>query len=149
MNKNTKQSKALVKGDVIKSVNDKEFRIGNLINYRIVDEKDERKEWLEVSEIDYNDLRIFGIKHEINQNYQPIEINEEWLMKFGFEKIIDNEFTLRYELKKDPRFDYFFSKHNLKTFGLRFQGSTFFNVVKYVHQLQNFYFALTGRELNI
>jgi hypothetical protein len=149
MNKNTKQSKALVKGDVIKSVNDKEFRIGNLINYRIVDEKDERKEWLEVSEIDYNDLRIFGIKHEINQNYQPIEINEEWLMKFGFEKIIDNEFTLRYELKKDPRFDYFFSKHNLKTFGLRFQGSTFFNVVKYVHQLQNFYFALTGHELNI
>jgi hypothetical protein len=149
MNKNTKQSKALVKGDVIKSVNDKEFRIGNLINYRIVDEKDERKEWFEVSEIDYNDLRIFGIKHEINQNYQPIEINEEWLMKFGFEKIIDNEFTLRYELKKDPRFDYFFSKHNLKTFGLRFQGSTFFNVVKYVHQLQNFYFALTGHELNI
>jgi hypothetical protein len=52
-------------------------------------------------------------------------------------------------LKKDPRFDYFFPKHNLKTLGLRFQGLPFFNVVKYVHQLQNFYFALTGRELNI
>jgi hypothetical protein len=149
MNKNTKPSKALVKTAVSKSVTDKEFRIGNLINYRIVDKMDERKEWLEVSEIDYDDLRIFGIKHEMNQDYQPIEINEDWLMKFGFEKIIDNEFTLRYELKKDPRFDYFFPKHNLKTFGLRFQGCTFFDVVKYVHQLQNFYFALTGRELTV
>jgi len=149
MSKSTKPSKALVKTDVSKSVTDKEFRIGNLINYRIVDKMDERKEWLEVSEIDYDDLRIFGIKHEMNEDYQPIEINEEWLMKFGFEKIIDNEFTLRYELKKDTRFDYFLPKHNLKTFGLRFQGSTFFDVVKYVHQLQNFYFALTGRELTV
>lgn len=129
------------------SISDKEFRIGNLINYRIVDEIDERKEWLEVSQIDYNNLRFFGIKNEMNQDYQPIEINEEWLIKFGFEKIIDNEFTLRYELKKDPRFDYFLPKHNLKTFGLRFTGCTFFDIVKYVHQLQNFYFALTGREL--
>ena len=79
--------------------------------------------------------------------FSGIPSTEEWLIKLGFEKIIDNEFTLRYELKKDPRFDYFFPKHNLKTFGLRFQGSTFFDVVKYVHQLQNLYFALTGKEL--
>ena len=51
---------------------------------------------------------------------KAIPLTEEWLLKFGFEKIIDNEFTLRYELKKDPRFDYFFPKHNLKTFVQQF-----------------------------
>ena len=79
----------------------------------------------------------------------PIPINEEWLIKLGFKKIIDNEFTLRYELSNDPRFDYILSKHKLKSYGLRFSGVTFFDVIKYVHQLQNFYFALTGRELRV
>ena len=81
------------------------------------------------------------------QVFQELRTTEEWLLKFGFEKIVDNEFTLRYDLKKDARFDYFFPKHNLKTFGMRFQGSSFFDVVKSVHQLQNLYFALTGKEL--
>ena len=125
-----------------------QFRIGNLVEYRITDKFDYRKEWWEVSEIDADDIHWLSKVDTKDEDFIPIPLTEEWLLKFGFEKIIDNEFTLRYELKKDPRFDYFFPKHNLKTFGLRFQGSTFFDVVKHVHQLQNFYFALTNKELN-
>ena len=34
-----------------------DFRIGNLVYYHIEDSMDERKEWDEVSPIDYDDLR--------------------------------------------------------------------------------------------
>lgn len=91
----------------------------------------------------------FSLGVMVNVNYEPVPITQEWLLKFGFEKLIDNEFTLRYDLKKDPRFDYFFPKHNLKTFGLRFQGITLFDEIKYIHQLQNLYFLLTAKELKL
>lgn len=106
-------------------------------------------EWSELASMgrDYDKVDFNNIKY--HQFFEPIPLTEEWLIKLGFEKIVDNEFTLRYDLKKDPRFDYSLPKHNLKTFGLRFYGSDFFNVVKYVHQLQNIYFALTNTELEI
>ena len=121
-----------------------QLRIGNFIAFG--------KQCCKVYEIQENCFYVIGEKERSFKStsfeLEPIPLTEDWLIKFGFEKIIDNEFTLRYELKKDPRFDYFFPKHNLKTFGLRFQGCTFFDVVKYVHQLQNLYFALTNKELN-
>ena len=120
----------------------RELRIGNLFI------EENSNEIIEVIGLEKNRILFSGMFLNEWQS-KPIPLTEEWLLKFGFEKIIDNEFTLRYDLKKDSRFDYFFPKHNLKTFGLRFQGSTFFDVVKYVHQLQNIYFCLCGKELII
>ena len=62
-----------------------DLRIGNLYYYRVLDQLDPKKEWFEVSKIDYDDLRVIAIKDEMNQDYQPIPLNEEWLLKFGFE----------------------------------------------------------------
>jgi hypothetical protein len=73
-------------------------------------------------------------------NYEPIPITEEWLLKFGFEKSFDTNFTLE------------FLHHELE---INISGyGTWLNTqdivsVKYVHQLQNLYFALTGEELTI
>ena len=126
---------------VSKSVTDKEFRIGNFINYRIVDKMDERKEWLEVSEIDHDDLRIFGIKYETNQDYQPIEITEDWLCKLGFNKtggtyeFIDGLVELVF--------------HKGEVFEVIEGQWKSFKHIKHLHQLQNLYFALTGRELTV
>jgi hypothetical protein len=119
-----------------------ELRIGNLVNYLIIDEMDERKKWFEVSEIDYDDLRIIQNKHEVNQDYQPIELTEEWLLKFGF-ILNSNRYYLGdivYEFinytisltADDP-----YCSHEVK------------NKIKYVHELQNLYFALTNQELTI
>jgi len=79
-------------------------------------------------------------------NYEPIPLTEEWLSKFGFDKIGKN-FRKFYEYNP-----------NLKEFVLYYNNSTGFYEIKAnnlmctilsVHQLQNLYFALTGKELEL
>lgn len=121
-----------------------ELRIGNLVNYRIIDEIDERKEWLEVSEIDYDDLRILGIKDEMNNDYQPIPLTEEWLLKFSFDNLgtfgfargdFKLEFTKNIITKQDCNFIFWINLRIIRLYS--------------VHQLQNLYFALIGEELGL
>ena len=119
-----------------------ELRIGNIFL-----EKFSQTE-IRVLELLSNERIIFEGDFKNDWQAEPIPISEEWLIKLGFEKTLDNEFTLRYDLKNDARFDYFLPRHKLKTFGLRFQGIAFFDTIKNVHQLQNFYFGITGKELS-
>ena len=81
---------------------------------------------------------------------EPIPLTEELLIKFGFEKsnsvdrtieIVGRNFTLDSS-----------TPDNYSTVKLIEWWSEDCNVirkVKYVHQLQNLYFALTGKELTI
>lgn len=71
---------------------------------------------------------------------KPIPLTEEWLIKFGF------------EMGKNPKIIQLFPMQLLETpngfeyfLGYGFGGK--FIVIKYLHQLQNLYFALTGEEL--
>ena len=65
-----------------------------------------------------------------------IELTEEWLVKFGFKKFKNyNDWSIGG-----------FIIHGRKR-GFVFRKSV--PVVKYVHQLQNLHFALTGKELEI
>ena len=77
---------------------------------------------------------------------QPIPLTEEWLVKFGFE---DGPSKGGFALTKN--------KLSIHLPDISYpQGRTYFNSwciidhsVKYVHQLQNLYFSLTGEELTI
>lgn len=74
-----------------------------------------------------------GVDTEI---YAPIPLNEEWLLKFGFTEEVGNVFHVD---------DWFFVLKKLKG---NFIFPAFWHVkIRYVHQLQNLYFALTGKEL--
>jgi hypothetical protein len=74
-------------------------------------------------------------------NYIPIRLTEKWLLKFGFEwKQIKD--VSSYTLSKLEIYQY--SSNNNKIF---FEYSDGEVELKYVHQLQNLYFALTGNEL--
>ena len=74
-----------------------------------------------------------------------IELTEDWLLEFGFELqsenddfknfITPNVFAVMNHFKKGG-----FFLDNIVGFG---------NKIKYIHQLQNLYFALTGEELTI
>lgn len=83
--------------------------------------------------------------------YFEIEITEEWLFKLGFE--MDNGFsTYIIKLFKgfliialDGSWGVYKDEYSNRT------GSSYNNKleIKYVHQLQNLYYALTGEELTI
>lgn len=77
----------------------------------------------------------------------PIPLTEEWLIKFGFE--VDAKDTLRSQRIKIET-----SYLNWYDDGSYSIGKFPFTIplsgpIKYVHQLQNLYFALTGEELTI
>jgi hypothetical protein len=108
-----------------------EVRVGDYINYTT-----ERE--IVTMQITYEYIRLI---HNGNKNFKPIRLTEEWLLKFGF----------KYSL----RLEEFMFKDN---FEIQPYKRGFLNSViwcdnqileefKYVHQLQNLYFALTNKEL--
>ena len=77
-------------------------------------------------------------------NLLPIQLTEEILLNFGFYEIYKSEFSIRYGIEN---FDEIEFKWN-KTFGWNFYYKTFcIEGIKFVHQLQNLFFSLTGKEL--
>jgi hypothetical protein len=84
------------------------------------------------------------------KNFEPIELSEEWLLKFGFEIeksnshcIAFNEVGYEHELQLDKEFGTTENCWNITKYGSGYR------LIYYVHQLQNLYFALTGEELKI
>ena len=76
--------------------------------------------------------------------YEPIPLTEEWLLKFGFNKLSDI-----WEFWKNSGWD--LRQHKLENNWWLFYNGQDLDCVRidYVHQLQNLYFALTGEELTI
>jgi hypothetical protein len=75
-------------------------------------------------------------------NYEPIPLTEEWLLKFGFKKT---------EYKSDIIYDsglqnstYITIDNNYSSY---FMWGEYLTSIKYVHELQNLYFALIRTEL--
>lgn len=110
-----------------------------------------------------NELRIgnyvntpYGVKRvstisvdgwSMHTESEPIPLTEEWLLKFSFELVYDSDFRRKYDYFLDYRFGFDINKALKNTpEGINFRGDHF-TEIKFVHQLQNFYFALTGKEL--
>lgn len=74
-----------------------------------------------------------------------IPLTEEWLVNFGFDKILDEDRPYFLIFKK-PRMTIYFST-NEKWHHVFFEGVPV--AIEYVHQLQNLYFALTSEELQL
>ena len=102
------------------------------------------------------DLKQVEILHKdkILIDFQPIPLTEEWLLKFGFSLMKDTT-PYNYRIHKSKMFFYIrygsFTTDGGKTDLIGFNGlfiaNKFTRVIKYVHELQNIYFALTGEEL--
>lgn len=87
-----------------------------------------------------------------SKGIEPIEITEEWVIKLGFKKWKDR-FMIEAWAKGHPsqRFDIDFKDGKI-IMNSRYQEHSDYLVmghIKYAHQLQNLYFALTGEELII
>lgn len=86
----------------------------------------------------------FGKCYEF-QELKPVLITEQWLLKFGFNcRLSDNEFTYsngcEFTIGRNEDSDTWFC------YEIKMDGFSFF---KHVHQLQNLFFALTQKELEI
>lgn len=115
----------------------RDLRIGNFINSDNVN--------CQVEAILLNGgIRTNGGDGKISE-FTPINLTEKWLLRFGFEYMFLNEwmsigmFGIR--VKNFDYFVYGFPKGDEKDY--------FTLECKYVHQIQNLYFALTGKELSI
>jgi hypothetical protein len=103
-----------------------ELRLGNITKYGVIMPNDILNIY-QMAQADVNPVE-----------YEPIQLTEEWLIKFGFENngqgIYDLKGWLPYLRKR---------KNNYQVYNV---ADCF---IEYVHELQNLYFALTGEELVI
>lgn len=97
--------------------------------------------------------------HNINV-VEPIELTEEVLLKIGFEKGDTSSIYQRYYLEvcgngQSSFFRYDFYYNEQRRLGITFRNregveNEFKKYdIKYLHQLQNVYFILTGKELEV
>lgn len=136
-----------------------ELRIGNLVFINEIEQID-NTEFLplinplfEVQSIDvdlevvvYSEIETIHIYTD-TENIEPIPLTEEWLLKFSFEKTL-NQYRKPTLLNKigynNIPFIILFLDNQYQYDDLIFRTN-----IEYVHQLQNLYFALTGEELTL
>ena len=120
-------------------INTKEFRRGNYIN-------DIALGVCEVVAIFTNSIEVCKLNKPnvsyLISNIEPIPLTEEWLLIMGFEKC-EHKTEPQYYKDCEEISVRLFPKE--KYFTLAYLGTE----IKYLHELQNLYFALTGEELTI
>lgn len=128
----------------MKNLKPQELRIGNLL-YLASAKKNVvifGIDVIEISEITHNLIRFKnGINFSVSkiELFEPILLTEEWLNKFGyFDTETPNNFT------KNP---FTIDEHTFWKCNEMFIDDKNGVYVKYVHQLQNLYFCLYGKEL--
>ena len=115
-------------------MNANELRVGCWYNWRGGDAPDEGyDEQFEISD--------FGALKQQPAQFRPIRITSEWLLKLGFSKGVE--------------FDHSYSYERLIQVSAYPDGAVYVFIrsesldhIEYVHQLQNLYLALTGKEFN-
>lgn len=122
-----------------------ELRVGNILENGVI---------LEIKQTVVRLKYLYEGKEErtaLNdyQQLEPIRLSEEWLKKLGFEKIFETDHRKVFDYYLDHRFGYNdnFGFRNINS-AVTFVGNTF-DHIEYVHQLQNLYFILTGKELEL
>jgi hypothetical protein len=76
---------------------------------------------------------------------EPIPLTEEWLLKCGG---IDKDYTIEFKCKGKKIVFSWFSREVISK-NRHGWNSKKYKHIKYVHQLQNLYFALTNEELTM
>lgn len=119
----------------------KELRVGNLIEINgPFDAEDWR--WFEATTITIKRVKLN------RERYRPIPLTAEWLERLGFEGNINDGYALNGVeldyLTTEDNFQFEYGIPNAK------RGVAWILVdIKYVHQLQNLFYCLTGEELTV
>jgi hypothetical protein len=130
----------------------RELRIGNYVKCKSIDVEinDIGNAWHTHKPISDDGFNWVSPKTRIKY-YSEIKLTEEWLIKLGAVKDIEGDYYIKNPKGVDMRFylieadEYNFIQET------KFSYSPMANHkhIRHVHQLQNLYFALTGKELTI
>jgi len=124
----------------------KDLRIGNLL-HTLEDKLTSVTEIITAKDLE----TIYFWCYNYNESQcKPIELTEEWLIKFGLVSLcVTNEVKWLFTFGGD--FDCYFNVFGRNEISIEqySEGCLELEHIKYVHQLQNLYFALTGKELEI
>lgn len=122
-------------------VNKSEYRIGNLVHHvlfgtsRIIEI---RNDGISIANPKNYSNAYFIPNDELNR-IEPIPITEEWLIRFGFDRPANSWIGEIFHLSEWDDYPLnwcvAFNKNN----------AVLIKKLKYIHQLQNLYFALTGQ----
>lgn len=125
-----------------------ELRIGNVVGHGALHTGIGRdgRDYYTINEL-REDVMFFNESNtgEYYNDVQPIPLTEDWLLEFGFEKL--NRDVPAFE-KGNLIVEWLFK---MWTGMLYFDAYNSIQIIetKYVHQLQNLYFALTNEELKL
>lgn len=127
-------------------INPKEFRIGNLVNYK--------GKVHEVVGTQKNHVYVLGETNDYfvnkdNLELEPIILTEEWLMRFRGKPLENGYWISLYNLRAEFHFELFKNTDEIVTRVKSDFSDLILDRIKYVHQLQNLYFALTGEGLTL
>lgn len=126
-----------------------DLRIGNWIRY-----EDKLVQVVQLSSLMIlcqRDENQFLVNHE-PEIFQPIELTEDILIKIGFKKNIIYGSTIEYLPINNDLVSVFCTKEkqNIKIqIVCENATETIVKYIKYIHQLQNAYYCLTGQELKV
>jgi hypothetical protein len=122
-------------------INATELRIGNYLN------RFGRK-----NQITWHTIALLHHEHKSYEKWQkefePIPLTEEWLTKFGFTEAMF-DYTIHTGEFYNGSIGLLSIAGNTGKFQLQYEMKCTQTTIKYVHQLQNLYFALTGVELQL
>lgn len=130
-------------------INPQELRIGNLVEIPVLSEDDTIFTEKICADFGFAPTHVNSSiimdceRYKEDWAGRPIKLTEEWLLKFGFEK--DEDGCLCHEYP-DSNCKFYFVKDFIQV-AKGYAAIFNYKHINYVHQLQNIYFALTGKEL--
>ena len=124
----------------------KKYRVGNIV--------EQPNRIGKISEVWKDDVRLDGYNNGYDYNHtKPILLTEKWLNAFGFKKEVLSDdsayyYTLELNDKKYCDLSIISGDKNGYIEVTLFPYEEWFRY-KYVHELQNLFFAITGKELEL
>lgn len=127
-------------------MNANELRVGNLVSYH-----ENISVVHGITDPDYGNGIHIHYEHTCigcdEKLIEPIPLTGKWLLKFGFKKYFDNNNESYFRINDDmfitaDYYVYLMGDDAFECLKLK-------RKIKYIHQLQNLYFAITGEELTI
>ncbi len=130
-----------------------ELRIGNIISFcgkndvKVLGLDTYNGGMVHTGDLDYEEET--GIRHAERgiEDFEPIELGYNWVHNLGLERDFDNSEHSTWDIFSDKEALFFLNADTYQPIDFGYNMLKY--EIKFVHELQNVYFAYTGKELEV